>query len=216
LYHKTLDTVAKTLHIDTKNYIKAKGLKSGSKLHKEVTDTYGNDLKLIENFKGYDVLEIQGFLRNVFIGINAYAAINYNGNAIILTTKAVHDIPANMKQFLLNHEVGHIENNHSIKILKDLEDVTVKSIDTRNLNYEVEADAYAVNKVGKDIAISTLQWLIKKISSGIIIKFFDDKRAVRYSLGEIETRIKCIEHPENKDEIIEKFKKNNGTMIAFK
>lgn len=74
---------------------------------------------------------------------------------VIITDNWFDDITKNdveMKEFIIRHEIGHYELKHFELNLNNL------SIEEK-INLEVEADRYAANYVGDNIALKSIEYL---------------------------------------------------------
>ena len=106
-------------------------------------------------------------------GMYAMATRSDSGN-IILTDNLFEKLSENGKRFVLYHELGHIKNGDLSKVMteKQAENIRRKRIKKilRNqvLDLELNADAFAVKKMGKELAIKGLNEMYN-----ITLKTFD-------------------------------------------
>lgn len=71
----------------------------------------------------------------------------------------------NLKEFIIRHEIGHYELKHFELNLNNL------SIDEK-IELEIEADSYAANHVGNDIALNSIEYI--ELFLNKIFKIYDE------------------------------------------
>lgn len=99
-------------------------------------------------------------------------------SAPVITTDYLFELLSDdSKEFIINHEIGHYIYHE--EILLDGVDITTE----RNVNMEMEADSYAAEIVGNEVAIEALSELIS---------IFKSLCAPEEGIVELENRIKYI------------------------
>jgi hypothetical protein len=95
-----------------------------------------------------------------------------------------------LQLFIIWHERGHYESGHLAEQM-DIKLYPKKRSSGMMIQQEFEADKYSRNKVGKDIAINSLNELKSYVENEYKNKSYD-KKTYLYSLDELDQRIDQI------------------------
>lgn len=118
---------------------------------------------------------------NAFLACATYLA---NGCPCILTDSLYSEAPYEVRLFLAEHELGHLELGHikpNTPQLKWYETMKRFLPWTKERRYEYEADAHAASSVGAEMGIEALNWILDTIQVGLSSRL------------ELKSRIKALE-----------------------
>lgn len=123
-----------------------------------------------ETIEGVELIINSGFVRRTgcMIGISFR---NISGNKMIAIEEG---LPSFVESFVLQHELGHINLGHLDEATANQESnfkyVLKRSLSKHVDQRELDADAYACERVGKDTSIKALMWMYEKTLQDEILK----------------------------------------------
>ena len=97
-------------------------------------------------------------------------AVKNIGGYLILRDSYLDGIPDYVKQFSINHEIGHILNG-DLDHYDTVKTVTYNGVRVvKDLSFEYKADIYAASVIGADYAISALTYIRRSLPFGLASK----------------------------------------------
>ena len=124
-----------------------------------------------EQIEDVDVIVDNGFVRKTGCMIGISFKDTFSGiNKIAIE----ENLPSYVKEFVLNHELGHIRLGHVDAAVRENQQQALyvikrslsRTIDSR----ELEADRFAYERVGRETSLKALMWMYEKTLSKEILK----------------------------------------------
>lgn len=129
-----------------------------SKLTLDSIGVFINPFCEIKNFNGinYAIQESDTFVHGNFAFLCCVTKTT-NGVYIIFTDSYFKTLPKKAQDFFIYHEIGHMTHNTLHK------NKNIFGVAKRDINDEIQADAFAAGAVGINIAIESLRFVEKNI-----------------------------------------------------
>lgn len=130
------------------------------------TYAYGNDAVIVHHNTFVKLASDGG--NNAIIYETEESLYNGSSLLILMDSELFYDAPNYVREFVINHEIGHYKLGHfnEGKLCSE-EERTQMTREGKISQYERDADMYAVNKLGPTRALQVFDWLIDNVHANI-------------------------------------------------
>lgn len=124
--------------------------------------------------KGHSICTVKDTLAMQSIGGVVASAVRYGFGKVVLIDDTFDELPENTREFVLLHEVCHLLNGHDEDLIERIKCIRKGEVYPN----EIEADKYAADILGTDIAIESLKniraiCVVKLGRKSLVTKEFD-------------------------------------------